>query len=61
MTMIRQDNVMAKEYKVCMTMVLALIFPDYQIDFLPLSIRLLKDKESFFIDENNFEEFKIIL
>ena len=61
MTMIRQDNVMAKEYKVCMTMVLALIFPDYQIDFLPLSIRLLKDKESFFIDENNFEEFKTIL
>jgi len=26
-----------------------------------LSIRLLKDKESFFIDENNFNEFKIIL
>ena len=61
MTMIRQDNVMAKEYKVCMTMVLALIFPDYQIDFLPLSIRLLKDKESFFFFFNNFEEFKTIL
>ena len=61
MTMIRQDNVMAKNYKICMSMVLALIFPQYKIDFLPLSIRLLKDKESFFIDENNFDNFKEII
>ena len=61
MTMIRQDNVMAKNYKICMNMVLTLIFPQYKIDFLPLSIRLLKDKESFFIDENNFDNFKEII
>jgi len=27
MTMIRQDNVIAKNYKICMHMVLTLIFP----------------------------------
>lgn len=61
MTMIRQDNVITKNYKICMHMVLTLIFPQYKIDFLPLSIRLLKDKESFFIDENNFDKFKEII
>lgn len=61
MTMIRQNNAITNYYKVCMDMVLTLLFPQYKIDFLPLSIRLLKDKESFFIDENNFNEFKIIL
>lgn len=61
MTMIRQDNVITKNYKICMHMVLTLIFPQYKIDFLPLSIRLLKDKESFFIDENNFDKFKKII
>lgn len=61
MTMIRQDSVIAKNYKICMHMVLTLIFPQYKIDFLPLSIRLLKDKESFFIDENNFDKFKKII
>lgn len=61
MTMIRQNNVIAKNYKICINMVLALIFPQYQIDFLPLSIRLLKDEESFFIDENNFDSFKQII
>ena len=61
MTMIRQNNVVTNGYKVCMNMVLTLIFPDYKIDFLPLSIRLLKDGESFFIDENNFDNFKDII
>ena len=61
MTMIRQNNVIVKKYKNCMNMVLTLIFPDYKIDFLPLSIRLLKDNQSFFIDENNFDIFKDIL
>lgn len=61
MTIVRQNNAIAKSYKNNMNMVLALIFPDYQIDFLPLSIRLLKDNESFFIDENNFDAFKNIL
>ena len=61
MTMIRQNNVVTNSYKVCMNMVLTLIFPQYKIDFLPLSIRLLKDKESFFIDENNFDNFKEII
>lgn len=61
MTMIRQNNVVTNGYKICMNMVLTLIFPDYKIDFLPLSIRLLKDGESFFIDENNFDSFKDII
>ena len=61
MKMIRQKDAVTKSYKVCMQMVLTLIFPQYKIDFLPLSIRLVKDNEEFFIDKDNFDIFKNIL
>lgn len=47
--------------KVCALMVLALIFPEYQIEFKPNEIQLIKEGEVHSINSNNFEKFKEIL
>lgn len=66
MRLLRSDDIVIKRNKVCMEMVLTLLFPQYQIDFLPTRIRIfkkLKDNniQQHFIDETNFELFKIII
>lgn len=55
-----------KKSKICMQLVLSLLFPDYKITFLPLSIllsRQLQDKtqERHLIDKDNFIAFKEII
>lgn len=66
MTIIRGDNVAVKKDRVCVQMLLLLLFPDYTINFLPTSIMLSKylqngKKQMHLIDKNNFEEFKNIV
>jgi hypothetical protein len=41
-----------------MQLVLSLLFPDYQIVFLPLCIMLRKEDEKHLIDKDNFDNFK---
>lgn len=47
--------------KDCLQSILMLLFPDYIINFLPVSIMLTKDNERFLIDKDNFEIFKNII
>ena len=42
-------------------MVLTLLFPEYKITFLPIAIALFKDEKNYFINQDNFDEFKEIL
>lgn len=44
----------------CVEMVLALLFPEYQVSFEQDKIKLQKDEEIHFIDNENFIEFKQI-
>jgi len=66
MTMIKDNNnIEVKKIKINMKLVLLLLFPDYQINFLPLSIRLSKKtdegEEVHLIDKDNFESFRNIV
>lgn len=67
MTTIRQsDESNINTIKNCMQMVLILLFPEYKVDFLPMSIMLSKvvqndKKQQHFIEQNNFQSFKDIL
>lgn len=65
MTILRDKDVAVKKGKVCIELVLLLLFPEYRIDFLPNSIMLSKQNEDqierHLIDVNNFDSFKAIL
>ena len=65
MTIIRDKSIEAKQIKICLQLVLALLFPNYQINFLPSSLLLLKnDKENqqkILIDKHNFNLFKTLI
>lgn len=66
MTMIRENNTSINKYKTCMELVLLLLFPQYKIDFLPMSIMISKlndkkEKETHLIDKDNFEKFQNII
>ena len=67
MTTIRQsDESNINTIKNCMQMVLILLFPEYKVDFLPMSIMLSKvvqddKKQQHFIEQNNFQSFKSII
>lgn len=66
MTMIRQQKVEMAKNRVCIEMVLSLLFPEYSIGFLPQSILLSRKNENneierHLIDSNNFESFKDII
>ena len=62
MSMIMDNShpVMQKN-KISASMVLALLFPEYQIKFSPLAIYLTKEGETYSINSANFEKFKEIL
>ena len=62
MSMIMDNShpVMQKN-KISASMVLALLFPEYQIKFSPRAIYLTKEGESYSINSANFEKFKEIL
>lgn len=66
MTMIRENNKYINKYKNCMELVLLLLFPQYKIDFLPMSIMISKlndknEKDIHLIDKDNFENFQNII
>ena len=66
MTMLRDKNTRSQQIKTCIQLVLALMFPDYKIIFLPMSILLQKQGEQektkqTIIDKDNFESFKNIV
>ena len=62
MSMIGQkQNMDMQKIKVCMEMVLTLIFPNYQISFDKGKIIIQQDDNQHFIDGNNFDEFKKII
>lgn len=55
------DSIAIKKGKACMQLVLLLLFPDYKINFLPLSIMLTKENQNHLIDKDNFQDFKNII
>lgn len=65
MTIIKSNDIAIKKIKVCMQLVLLLLFPQCKIDFLPMSIMISIKKqqktEQHLIDKNNFDHFKFIL
>lgn len=66
MTMMKDNDAAIQKNKICMELVLSLLFPQYQVNFLPISIMLSKrnqnnEIERYLIDENNFIFFKQII
>lgn len=66
MTIIKDDSLAMQQSKICMQLVLFLLFPDYTCSFLPMSIMLSKKDQNgvlqkFLIDKNNFVIFKQII
>lgn len=63
MSIIREKNPVVQRNKTCMLMVLSLLFPTYEIslDFNNLQLVFTKDEQSFYINKQNFENFKSIL
>lgn len=67
MTIIRDKSATAKQIKICLQLVLTLLFPNYQINFLPSSILLLNhnkeqtEKQKVLIDKHNFNLFKTFI
>lgn len=61
MSIMREQNVVVQKNKVCVMMVLSMLFPQYSISFGNDFISLKKEDEEHFINNNNFEEFKKIL
>lgn len=47
--------------KMCLQMILFLVFPDYTINFLPSCIMISKDKQRHLIDRDNFQSFRKII
>ena len=57
---LRERNAVMQKNRNCVEMVLALIFPYYTIEISNDSIILEKDEESYSINNDNFESFKLI-
>ena len=55
---LREQNAVMQKNRSCVIMVLALLFPDYQISLETDCIKLLKENEEHKIDNTNFEKFK---
>lgn len=58
---LREQNAVMQINRNCVDMVLALIFPEYNITIESDCIKLMKDEEEHKIDNSNFEEFKSIV
>lgn len=56
----KQGGILSQKGRVCLKAMLTLLFPDFIINFLPASILLSKEKDTFFIDKDNFNIFKDI-
>lgn len=58
---LREQNAVMQKNRNCVNMVLALIFPEYEISFEKDCIRLKKENEEHKIDNSNYEEFKSVI
>ena len=58
---LREQNAVMQKNRNCVNMLLALIFPDYNITFEKDCIKLVKENEEHKIDNSNYEEFKSII
>lgn len=58
---LRERNAVMQKNKDCVMMVLALMFPEYSISFSKRGIELKKENDIHYINNDNFEAFKIIL
>lgn len=58
---LREQNAVMQKNRNCVNMVLALIFPEYEISFEKDYIKLKKENEEHKIDNSNYEEFKSVI
>ena len=58
---LRKQNAVMQKNRNCVNMLLALIFPNYNITFEKDCIKLVKENEEHKIDNSNYEEFKSII
>lgn len=63
MSIMREKNPVVQRNTINLIMVLSLLFPTYevQLDTTNLRVILKQDDKEFFIDKNNFEDFKNLL
>ena len=58
---LREQNAVMQKNRNCVNMVLALIFPNYEITFETDCIKMVKEGSEHKIDNENYEEFKSII
>ena len=58
---LREQNAVMQKNRNCVNMVLALVFPEYEISFEKDYIKLKKENEEHKIDNSNYEEFKSVI
>lgn len=58
---LREQNAVMQKNRNCVDMVLALIFPEYEISFEKDCIKISKENEEHKIDNSNYEEFKSVI
>ena len=61
MSILQDPNPMCQEKRVCLQMVLLLIFPQHTARILPNCIGLIKDDKIYQINNNNFDKFQEII
>ena len=63
MILLREKNIVIQKNKMCIFLVLTLLFPNYNIEIKNQYISLISvsDNQEYKIDNNNFEDFKEIL
>ena len=59
MTIITEKKTIDKKFAV--QQVCSILFPDYKVIFTPRTMILMKDKDQFIIDENNFEDLQAVI
>jgi hypothetical protein len=58
---LREQNAVMQKNRNCVNMVLALVFPEYEISFEKNYIKISKENEEHKIDNSNYEEFKSVI
>jgi len=58
MSIMQDKNDIVQKNKICLNLVLLLLFPRYKITFTPLAIVFEKDEEKMEINKDNFDKFQ---
>lgn len=61
MSILRDQNPLSQQKRVCLQMVLLLLFPEYTVRILPTCIGLIKQDKVYQINNNNFDTFQKII